>query len=568
MDAVAWSTVHEPRWTPRQARTERTLMPKALFGEEDAANEWSQGRDPAQIFAPISSYADFKEPSALFLFGRRGTGKTALVHMLRHDVLAGLVPPYRFAFLLQPVSLVGDLLPVLRGSCLSDLDDTELIQMLRRIWHWLVVASAYVTLARRAPEERLDGRLASVLNEIADYADADDSDVTEILTSELLAILSKSIASYDEGKNQLALVYLKIRDELGRGEIKQIESKLSSAYLKTGRLSLVLVETEEVYRLRDKCAGLIRSALIDEMLQCYSSYRRSGLLAKTALPSEIYPHLTVANKEKIENKIVVIVWRYRDLATLIAKRMCRLEEPNAKKLGTDLKRLEGYREAKRYLYGILPDRILTKGGVPLDTVSYIVRHTQKKPRQLVSIFNCLLTIAESKGDRLVSMSTEDKQRLIQEAVHARLDILVGGTLEFYGGIYPDAEGIVRKTLTGMCSYFLPTDLDKAISQTNDMRDQSVTREDVRRLLLEAGVIGLTSTVPNTLRHGGDSIEIMEAVFEYQMKTGLPVTNKSLCVVHPMFYEELEIKIDTTVVAYPRPTEEEEMLLYSVSGAEA
>jgi hypothetical protein len=44
-----------------------------------------------------------------------------------------------------------------------------------------------------------------------------------------------------------------------------------------------------------------------------------------------------------------------------------------------------------------------------------------------------------------------------------------------------------------------------------------------------------------------------------------VTNNSLCVVHPMFYEELEIMIDATVLAYPKPTREEDQMLQQSYG---
>ena len=55
---------------------------------------------------------------------------------------------------------------------------------------------------------------------------------------------------------------------------------------------------------------------------------------------------------------------------------------------------------------------------------------------------------------------------------------------------------------------------------------------------------------------------MEALFEYQVKGKLVVTSNSVCVVHPMFYEELQIRIDVAVLAYPKPSEEEEDLLQS------
>src|SRR5215207_3218009 len=88
-DIQEWLRNHQPKWKPRQPRAEQNFVPRPIFGEEDAAIEWEHNLKPEQIFAPIASYEEFASRGALFLFGRRGTGKTALLHMLTHHINNG-----------------------------------------------------------------------------------------------------------------------------------------------------------------------------------------------------------------------------------------------------------------------------------------------------------------------------------------------------------------------------------------------------------------------------------------------------------------------------------------------
>ena len=56
-----------------------------------------------------------------------------------------------------------------------------------------------------------------------------------------------------------------------------------------------------------------------------------------------------------------------------------------------------------------------------------------------------------------------------------------------------------------------------------------------------------------------------ALFEYQVKGTLTLTSRSQCVVHPMFYQELQIGVDTDTFTYPMPAEDEEMQVLADAG---
>jgi hypothetical protein len=566
-DIQQWLKDHDPQWKNRQPRPEQNFVPRPLFGEEDADTEWQHNENPQQIFAHIASYDEFSAHAVLFLFGRRGSGKTALLHMLTHDVNTGGrgSKNYSHAVLLKPV--VADLLPILRGALLATLEDTDLLSLLRLAWHWLIISAAYIEIAQVSPEERAPSSdLADRFHGAIDSGRLSNETLADYLINELYLILKAVLQVNTAGPNQLALTIIELRQRLGSISTQPLEHAILASYHKTKRPTLVLVEAEEVYRLDDYFASAFRNALIDSILEIYNRFRQFGILAKAAFPSEIYPFIAPSNIEKIENKLIFILWGYRDLLILVAKRYYRILHSTLRqdKLEKELRSLEDFQHSKRFLNSVLPARIVSRNHIDLDTFSYIVRHTQKKPRQLIAIFNCVLTMASDANRNLGKLGDADD--LIREAVHSRLDTLVLGALDIYKGIFTGAPGLVKKAMTGMQCYFSPSDLDKAITQTNEMRDQSVTREDVRQLLLQAGVIGLTRQVPTPIRKSESSASMMEALFEYQVKGRLVINNNSICVIHPMFYEELEIKIDTTVLAYPKPTAEEEQLLQHSYGS--
>jgi hypothetical protein len=67
------------------------LFPLKLFGQVDADTEWEDDKDKSsRLFVHTDSYEVFKDKSNLFMFGRRGSGKTALIKMFDFEINNGL----------------------------------------------------------------------------------------------------------------------------------------------------------------------------------------------------------------------------------------------------------------------------------------------------------------------------------------------------------------------------------------------------------------------------------------------------------------------------------------------
>lgn len=192
-------------------------------------------------------------------------------------------------------------------------------------------------------------------------------------------------------------------------------------------------------------------------------------------------------------------------------------------------------------------------------MAYIIRHTHKKPRQVISLFNAILSFAKEEKNDISKISSS----IIIKGIHSNLDELVNGCLNMYTQIYPKADEIVKRGLHGTKSYIDYSELDKRLKEVSSLRAEfQLSSEDVKRLLLECGVLGIQKSRSDL---HNQKIALVEALFEYQVKDKLTITNKDTCVIHPMFYEPLEICIDANSLVYPKPAEDEEIKIYSSIG---
>jgi len=68
-----------------------------IFGESEAEVEWQKSaEDSATVFLHTDAYTQFSKPNVLFMFGRRGTGKTAILRMTKYCINKDIYPHYNF----------------------------------------------------------------------------------------------------------------------------------------------------------------------------------------------------------------------------------------------------------------------------------------------------------------------------------------------------------------------------------------------------------------------------------------------------------------------------------------
>ena len=133
-------------------------VPKNFFGQVDANVEWKDPIQSASLFFHTESYSEFKAPECLYLFGRRGTGKTYLIRMLDYEANLGRIPSYLCSFIVDEEEAYHDLAIQLRSSPFGELPVSDLVHLLVKKWQWVIITSAMVSVCNYAVREKIDNR--------------------------------------------------------------------------------------------------------------------------------------------------------------------------------------------------------------------------------------------------------------------------------------------------------------------------------------------------------------------------------------------------------------------------
>ena len=547
-------------WEIQYPDTMRNIMiPKLFFGEEAAEAEWARAEKPLDTFIHTESFKEFKRKEVLFLFGRRGTGKTSIMQMMKFEVNNKQIKEYSHCWMISDEDVFHELSINIRTSPLAQLPQKELNYILKRKWRWILTIMAMravVDSSKIVPEE---------LSVVVKYLNDQNIGANPVVN--IIRLIEDELMNIDYDITKMGGAIIKITRKMLSADYDQASKALASYLIKTNGKCLVLVDSIEEYDLKDDISRAVVTALIGATVEIYNSSSNNKVYCKVAFPSEIYPHFKSFNREKVEGKNLFLLWQYGDLVSLMAKRYKHLltmeESKPGRQIPPDLVEsngdLEDHSVAKKYIYNFLPKLIKTKSDIEFDTLAYIIRHTQKKPRQVIQIFNIICTLGENHKKGIFEIDSD----LIVCGVHARIDLLVEGALDMYDKVYPRASSIIKKVMLGANSYFDYASLDQRLTKVKDLRDQAdLSREEVRRLLFESGVLGLKGKEHN---FSNSNKSLWEGLFEYQIKGTITFTPDTECLVHPMFYRDFQIKVNMNKFIYPIPQEDEEKELLGKAG---
>lgn len=556
--------MHENKWNSQISDFAlQHIIPKSFLGEEDADDEWTIDQKPIDVFLHTNSYEAFKRTDCLYLFGRRGTGKTTMMHMLRYEVRRGYIPDYSYAWILDQEEAYHELSMQLRLSPLAQLPPDELVHLLVKKWVWVLnISSMEAVVEAEYENPNTDNDISTIENYLRDQnsmgVGANSIDFHTSPFRRLSKIITEELDAVDYISTKVGSALVKISNRLYTPNYKKAQKALSNVLDRSNGTCLVMVDSIELYNLQDNIQQAVITALIEAARRMHNTRTTNRILVKAAFPSEIYPRLAPMNKGKTEKRNVFILWQYRDLVSLLAKRYWRMVHINGKPDADDYGRLNDFNTARDFLYQYLPPQVIGETNVAFDTLAYITRHTQKKPRQIILLLNVVLTLAEDEGMNLFKITPN----WVVRGVHARLDMVVDSALDMYQQINPHAEQLVKRALTGAPSYFDHSTLDQLLKEVGSLRAEAgLSINEVKSLFLEIGVIGLWVDRRNL----NSKKTILETLFEYQVKNTLTITNRSQCAVHPMFYQELQIDVDPDTFVYPLPAEDEEKQVLADAG---
>lgn len=523
------------------------------LGESMGEYEWSASTYEAnKKFVDVEAYENFKESYSLILVGRTGTGKTSLLKKLEYEVNQGEVHGYSDVLFVK----FGNFITQISNFCQIDgtkrtydeiIDNVEKFIMLSVMKH---IAFNSLRIYRGDDIKVIKKYLSQAeVTETSDFGDVLKMYVEKIHSEGLSDILS------------VASLFSTIIGKLFNADYYKAAEAVKRIFSDKDKI-LVLIDTMEEYKFSDtNCIVSIKS-LMRYTFECYSTNKFISI--KMALPSELYSFLRESIPAKQMGNTVFIEWKYRDLIKLIAMRCyflftesnwkekfkCPVNEKYYQKISKD------YTSAKEFLYSFIPDRCNATINLSFDTLSYIVRHTQKKPRQLMMVFQSILHKIVTQSDMLYYFNNSTE---LKTQIHLVQDNLISDSLNMYAETYPRIVEICSHILSQR-GYIIPdselTDYIKK-SDLNDLMGDSLNADVIKSILIQSGLIGTYNEdnirfVPkyNSWFRNPNVIKIIPALYEYQIKGRLAHNEKSEYVVHPICYENYNMFIDYNCLVYP------------------
>ena len=308
---------------------------------------------------------------------------------------------------------------------------------------------------------------------------------------------------------------------------------------------IVAIDTLEQYDISNDALMNALAALIEYAAEFNLDYVPKNIHLKVFVSGEVFPHVeesVLLNPLKAVRKPVYLLWRPKDLLRLIGWRFYRYLEaeglwknkPNTIDWDDDTEVLN-----KVWIPHFRQSHINARGR-PEDTWPYVLRHTQMRPRQLIVICNSIAQLAIQDG---TFPNFEDHQ--IVDGVKLAELRLAREILNSFSEIYPGVDRIVS-ALSGLPKLFKGNELDKRASQSAAEWKTEYSPSRFKQLVSELGIVGRVT-------RGDENSDFIDADFEYGSTERLMLTHRDSCVIHPMFYQKLNIIINTEARVMPFTT---------------
>lgn len=607
---VLWSAV---------TASDKNVRIANYLGATDAEREWTSMRERVErFFFPVRWYEDFISRDKCYLFGRRGTGKTAIIRMLDFKANAGAVENYLCSHAIGPTS---DYLDAISSSIKQIADFEKLPEQekkkaisqiraaMREKWRWIIDIAAMIGIVRWANKMGIDKghpdlppifkylRLMRINLELC-YAEGVSVSGGKVLFELVERALrprklDKMLASvklgfrgsgvYSEANVRLGL------DRVGRTLRRYIDSPRREDALsavkrftdnykdKAGmrRPGLVIIESPDTLNVDDKLASVVVGALFDVVYDYSKEWPDSGITAKLAFPEEMFRYVKVLNRGHVMGSKVNITWSYKDLVQLLARRICVWQTGGSQ---AQLEDIDTFEEAKVFLESALPAEIRTSTGVIVGPIGYILRHTQRKPRHVIYVGNMVYSYAVTHNNYDISEHRRLTEREVTKGVHCRINEIVEDCLNIYENIYDHNDGDVglkyaiqglfegqdaRMKLSNLLDLINGSDMGKRLRDIMRRKPLGVVRE-----LVEMGVLGKERREA-PLGLAGLPISqqrwVVETHFIYMADRELAVNppQDSILTIHPAMYQTFDSWVD--IGRFTMPTEQEYEMLMEMRG---
>lgn len=520
-------------------------------------------------FVEVDQYARILERDRCFLCGRRGAGKSAIAVVAESRQGAGLTVT------IEGESEYSEYLHVVhhlveRNEAGGHLDVTRIVS---ELWRYGLTVAVLQSLIRNASEFASPSACDN-LGLIAEYlrdCGCTDLHLGQVLLQELVrgdeAYLRCEMPSYAR--------FAQYCSSLATGADLDVAMDAAQALLDEKPLLLILdtLESYEVFR-HSMILGL--RGVVGAVRGLLRERRFENLDIRFFMPAEVFDYVADAMPQKTVERSVFLEWRFRELLLMLTLRHIRMlqtkgimtageasaRELEAREVFASASAAKHLREDYWYANGFLPRSIENASGKDEDTLAYLLRHTQRRPRELILVLNSVLEMAE-RDNGLPNAVSQDH---VRHGLHRRstLQALVSEAIGPHRGYLDHVVDRARSAFYGQNRFMTGSDLRRFAKSLFSLGPvDGVDEDDFVHVLLRSGVIGLITDdgTPNPEQ------PYIEAEFEYLIGGHLPFSPSQSYCVHPALGDLFDMKRpDEGFCVFPRPSDDEERFLHGMGPA--
>ncbi len=501
------------------------------------AEDWIVDRsrsNPGYIFGASNpqTVENHKDRRAIVI-GRKGSGKTTLLHMLRN-----------YTDSISCEINVGKDFPIL-FSLFKDTDTSSYTEYASAIWRSVIWNSAVIAVANRyrdTPEFKDDHDLIF----LAKYAE-NISDTTNTDTKSYLAKLSQRIAErIDKGALGAAAAAISITFD-SHLNIETAKSSLFS-FLKNSKTTLkILIDTIEFYQIGKNKAA---QNCLKGLFHCCADVHRESSHVDCVMffPDELTNYFRTRISNSILKDFRDSIFLRWDAADLICLSILRLEDNISTKYKVDslFSDISYYnvQNAQEIFQRLLPASVVNRNGDIVETLTYIIMHTQQTPRHILVMLNKICSHSfEIFDGRTLSLRPISRNEITDFWTNFELAVheVYSDILSTYRDIYDNAEEVIIEVIPRISIICSDDDLEKIFLERKIQDTYGYSFSAMKEMLVDIGVLGVA------LNRVGN---VVVARYSYLSEQRLILTvGKDFCV-HPIFSTTLTPEISSNIVVHP------------------
>ena len=555
-----------------------SILSYHLLGDVSAKNEWIKPDKARSTFIHLKSYEHFINKDQLLLLGRTGSGKSAIIYSMKDDIEKKKITQYNDVIQIDERELCERLAELCNNIDIDRFDATNKItNAIVMTIYTKVMIHCFIKFTTE--RDKMKHTIKYLLSE--NFIQTKDQKLLELLeniTSDDFsqkfedACHNSIVGTVCSVTNILLKIYTMVKCDTDapitennnyNKAIEEISSFLSQKDYKV----LVLLDSFEEYKINDKAFVVAIKSLILACFDIHTNSSNSYIFFKMALASEIYTRVLTHLPAKNQTNTVAIIWSFKDLMKCMALRMVTWyydADANHKEKSYLFKFLSKYNVSdlqesnvqwhiiEELFLNFLPKICKTNSNYTYLTLAFISRHTMKKPREILQVFNALLDRIIHENNPSFFLDANGNS-IIKDIVHSLQNDFINQTLSLYRIFVPNLENYIYNLLSGRKFIFSITDdnFENKLKEVNAMvQNDTYANEylsyfdqlDILRVVFETGLLGKVSRVrtvdvKNISQFGTDKpIKIIDALFEYQYKGRFPKNKNIQYVIHPMCYE--------------------------------